>query len=104
MRAARGAVGRLPIFRCADLPAWVAGLREQGFRVLGATAHGDAGLYDVDLAPPLALVVGNEETGITPATRAACTARVAIPMAPGQDSLNVGVAAGVLLFELARRR
>jgi tRNA G18 (ribose-2'-O)-methylase SpoU len=50
------------------------------------------------------VIVGNEEVGITPATLAACTARVVIPMAPGQDSLNVGVAAGVVLFELVRRR
>jgi RNA methyltransferase, TrmH family len=103
VRAARGAVGRLPIFRCGDLPAWIGGLRAQGFRVLGATAHGDAGLYEADLAPPVAVIVGNEETGLAPATLAACTARLAIPMAPGQDSLNVGVAAGVVLFELARR-
>jgi TrmH family RNA methyltransferase len=103
VRAARGAVGRLPIFRCAGLPAWVRSLRERGFRVHGATAHGDASLYEADLAPPVALVVGNEETGITLETQAACTARLVIPMAPGQDSLNVGVAAGVVLFELARR-
>lgn len=104
VRAARGAVGRLPIFRCADLPGWVGARRAQGFRVLGATAHGDVGLYEADLAPPVAFVVGNEESGISPETLAACTARVVIPMAPGQDSLNVGVAAGVALFELARRR
>jgi TrmH family RNA methyltransferase len=103
VRAARGAVGRIPIFRCADLPAWIGSLRARGFRVVGATAHGDLGLFDADLAPPVALVVGNEETGITPDALAACTARVVIPMAPSQDSLNVGVAAGVALFELVRR-
>jgi RNA methyltransferase, TrmH family len=104
VRAARGAVGRLPIFRCADLPPWIGGLRTQGFRVLGATAHGDVELYEAVLAPPVAVIVGNEETGVTRETLAACTARVVIPMAPGQDSLNVGVAAGVALFELARQR
>jgi TrmH family RNA methyltransferase len=103
VRAARGAVGRLPILRCADLPAWARTQRERGFRVHGATAHGDVSLYEADLAPPVAVIVGNEETGITPETQAACTARLVIPMAPGQDSLNVGVAAGVALFELARR-
>jgi TrmH family RNA methyltransferase len=104
VRAARGAVGRLPIFRCADLPAWIGALRARGFQVLGATAHGDLGLFEANLEPPVALVVGNEETGIAPETLAACTARLVIPMAPGQDSLNVGVAAGVALFELARQR
>jgi TrmH family RNA methyltransferase len=104
VRAARGAVGRLPIFRCADLPAWIGALRTQGLRVLGATAHGDVDLFEADLAPPVALVVGNEETGVARETLAVCTARLVIPMAPGQDSLNVGVAAGVALFELARQR
>jgi len=103
VRAARGAVGRLPIFRAADLPAWIGTLRAGGFRVLAATAHGDVELYEANLAPPVAIVVGNEETGVTPETRAASTARVVIPMAPGQDSLNVGVAAGVALFELTRQ-
>jgi len=103
VRAARGAVGRIPIFRCRDLPAWIGAMRDRGFRVLGATAHGDLALFDADLAPPVALVVGNEESGIAPGTLAACTARVVIPMAPGQDSLNVGVAAGVALFELVRQ-
>jgi TrmH family RNA methyltransferase len=104
VRAARGAVGRLPIFRCADLPAWIGALRAEGFQVYGATAHGDLGLFEADLEPPVALVMGNEETGIAGETLAACTARLVIPMAPGQDSLNVGVAAGVALFELARQR
>jgi RNA methyltransferase, TrmH family len=103
VRAARGAVGRLPIFRCVDVPAWVRALRERGFRVHAATAHGDVGVYVADLAPPVAVIVGNEETGVTPGAQAACTARLVIPMAPGQDSLNVGVAAGVVLFEVARR-
>lgn len=104
VRAARGAVGRLPIFRCAALPAWIAQLRGRGFVVAGATAHGDVGLHGAQLPPPVAVVVGNEEVGLSPETLAACTARLVIPMAPGQDSLNVGVAAGVVLFELARRR
>jgi len=104
VRAARGAVGRIPILRCAALPAWIAAQRERGMRVVGATAHGDAELFEADLTPPIAIVVGNEEVGISREALAACTARVAIPTAPGQDSLNVGVAAGVLLFELARRR
>jgi RNA methyltransferase, TrmH family len=103
VRAARGAVGRIPIFRCADLPAWAAVMRDRRLQVLGATAHGDVPLHAAELAPPVAVVVGNEETGITPETLAACSARVVVPMAPGQDSLNVGVAAGVLLFEIDRR-
>jgi RNA methyltransferase, TrmH family len=104
VRAARGAVGRLPLFECRDLPGWLASLAQAGFTIIGATAHGDAGLYEQVMRPPLVIAVGNEETGLHPATLAACTSRVRIPMAPGQSSMNVGVAAGVLLFEFVRQR
>jgi RNA methyltransferase, TrmH family len=103
VRAARGAVGRIPLYSCADLPGWLGELSRSGFASLGATAHADADLYAQTLDLPLAFVVGNEETGLRPETLAACTSRVRIPMAPGQSSLNVGVAAGVLLFEFVRR-
>jgi TrmH family RNA methyltransferase len=104
VRAARGAVGRIPIFTCADLPAWLADLRGRGFQVVGATAHADVSLFDSRLRPPIAMVVGNEEHGLTQRVLDVCTNTVRIPMAPGQDSLNVGVAAGVLLYEVQRVR
>jgi len=103
VRAARGAVGRIPLYTCGDLPRWLRSLAERGFTVVGATAHADADLYAQVLRPPLVIVVGNEETGLRQETLAACTTRVRIPMAPGQSSLNVAVAAGVLLFELVRQ-
>lgn len=103
VRAARGAVGRIPIYSCADPPAWIEQLRTQGILVVGATGNVERELYDVDLPIPLAIVVGNETDGLTDATLAACSSLVRIPMAPGQDSLNVGVAAGVLLYDVVRR-
>jgi RNA methyltransferase, TrmH family len=104
VRAARGAVGRLPLYECGDLAGWLTHLAERGFAVVGAAARGDANLYDQVLRPPLVIVVGNEETGLSPLTLAACTSRVRIPMAAGQSSLNVAVASGVLLFEFVRQR
>ena len=103
VRAARGAVGRLPLYISTDLVGWLRGLAQRGFSILGGTAHGDANLYDQKLDAPMVVVVGNEESGLHPETLAACTVRVQIPMAPGQSSLNVGVAAGVLLYELVRQ-
>ena len=104
IRAARGAVGRLPLRRCADLPAWLQASRRAGARIVGGTPHGDGVVGEVDLRPPVILIVGNEDRGIAAQTLAICSQRVQIPMAPGQDSLNVGVAAGVLLYEAARQR
>lgn len=104
VRAARGAVGRIPIYACADLSAWIGQLRAHGIHVVGATGNVERTLYDADLPLPLAIIVGNETEGLTDATLAACSSLARIPMAPGQDSLNVGVAAGVILYEIVRRR
>ena len=60
-------------------------------------------LYEAEFPLPTAIVVGNENTGLSIETRERCTELVRIPMAPGQSSLNVGVAAGVLLYELTRQ-
>jgi RNA methyltransferase, TrmH family len=104
VRAARGAVGRLPLFTCADLPAWLRDLRRSGVHVVGSTAHAERSLFEAPLRLPLCAVVGNEERGLSPQALEACGDRLRIPMAPGQSSHNVAVAAGVLLYELRRRR
>jgi tRNA G18 (ribose-2'-O)-methylase SpoU len=56
------------------------------------------------MQPPIAVIVGNEQAGISKETLKTCNARVRIPMVPGQDSLNVGVAAGLLLYEVFRQQ
>ena len=104
VRAARGAMGRLPLYTCNDPPGFLHQLKAAGFALVGAAVQASADVYSLALRPPVALVVGNESEGIRPAILAACTDRIRIPMAPGQSSLNVGVAAGVLLYELVRTR
>ena len=103
IRASRGAVGRLPLFYTPDTVRAIEALHSAGWCVLGATASAKNLLYEVEFSPPTAIVVGNENTGLTVETRQRCTELVRIPMAPGQSSLNVGVAAGVLLYELMRQ-
>ena len=103
IRASRGAVGRLPLFYTPDTVKAIEVLRSAGWCVLGATASAQNQLYAVEFPLPMAIVVGNENTGLAVETRKHCTELVRIPMAPGQSSLNVGVAAGVLLYALARQ-
>ena len=103
IRASRGAVGRLPLFHTSNIGAAIEALRASGWCVLGATASAKNQLYTTELSLPTAIVVGNENTGLSPETRERCTELVRIPMASGQSSLNVGVAAGVLLYELTRQ-
>jgi TrmH family RNA methyltransferase len=103
VRAARGAVGRLPITNCRDLARYVSFLKSKGVCVVGAALDGEHDLYDAPITGAVAIIVGNENSGITADVLRECTIRVRIPMAAGQDSLNVGVAAGVILYEVRRR-
>ena len=103
IRASRGAVGRLPLYYATDIVRVVSELRASGWNVLGGTSSAEKGLYTQTLSLPTAIVVGNENTGLSTKARHCCTALVRIPMASGQSSLNVAVAAGVLLYELTRQ-
>ena len=103
IRASRGAVGRLPLYYATDIIAAVARLRALGWNVLGGTSSAEKELQTVNFSLPTAIVVGNENTGLSAEVRDCCTELVRIPMASGQSSLNVAVAAGVLLYELTRQ-
>ena len=104
VRAARGAVGRSSLAYCESPEVYFRQLIAAGFEILGATARANKNLYDFELAAPLALVVGNENEGIREEILELCTNLVKIPMAPGQSSLNVAVATGIILYELACHR
>ncbi len=103
VRASRGAVGRLPLFQTPSITEAISALRSSGWSVFGATASAKNELYTTEFSRPIAIVVGNENTGLSVETRESCTALVHIPMASGQSSLNVGVAAGVLLYAFVQR-
>jgi TrmH family RNA methyltransferase len=80
-------------------------LRAQGVRCVAAHPHTDRRtLYQADFSGDSCLVFGSEGNGISPAVLAACDEAVAIPMPPKIDSLNVGAAAAVFLYEASRQR
>ena len=101
LRAAMGAHFRLNIVEGADLAAWLAAFRGTGVALGGEAPRS---LYDCDLAGPVALAIGNEGAGLSPALAAAAGVRARIPMAPGIESLNAAAAGTVALFECARQR
>jgi TrmH family RNA methyltransferase len=104
-KVVRGGMGshfRLPIQR--DLSWKQAGRALEDRRVLLADAQQGTPYYEVDWTVPTALVVGGEAHGAGTAARALAAERVIIPMAGGVESLNVAVAAAILLFEAARQR
>jgi TrmH family RNA methyltransferase len=90
--------GGVPVERCLQFCA------EHRLRIVVAEQTGETEHWDADWRPPTALVVGGEGAGVPDELRAAAQLRVRIPMTAGLESLNVAVAAGVLLFEARRQR
>ena len=94
-RVAEGGLEDLSVWRVSSLPAWLRQLRGVGYDVIGAATRG-GGLGERGDAPP-ALVLGNEEHGLAPEVSSACTRLVTLQGRGTVESLNVSVAAGILL-------
>jgi TrmH family RNA methyltransferase len=101
LRAGQGAHFALAIRESVDLAAF---LRAHGGQSVAAVAHAGLSLYELDCAAPTAWLFGSEGAGVTPELAALCRARATIPLAPGSESLNVGAAAAICLFEMRRQR
>ena len=101
LRGSMGAAFRLPV-AAAEVAEFLAWARRREMEVVVAAADGGP-LERWRRGPaPIALVVGNEGAGVSPALAAAAARRVAIPLASTVESLNVAVAAGILLYEVTR--
>lgn len=106
-RALRGAMGsafRLPVWRGARFPEVVAWCAAQGIRTIGADAEGSKSHTEVDWRGACALIVGPESTGLSSGEIDLAGEVVRIPMQGSVESLNVAVAAGILLYEAMRQR
>jgi TrmH family RNA methyltransferase len=104
LRGSMGSAFRLPHRRRLTTADALARLETHGVSVVAADPRGALPYDEADLRHPVAILLGPEGAGLAPAARSRAAASVAIPMARGVDSLNVSVAAGVLLFEAARQR
>ena len=108
MKASAGAAARLPVARVGNLANAIRTLKERGVFVYCADLGG-AELEKTDLSGAVALVLGSEGRGPGALTRKLCDGAVTLAMAPGAkstgvDSYNVSVAAGILLYDVMRRR
>ena len=98
-RVAEGGLEHLTLYRAAPLAPALEAIRS-GFLVVGAVAEGGVEPAALPRDRPVALVLGNEERGLGPETLAACEARVTLGGAGRIESLNVSVAAGILIHAL----
>ncbi|MGE3926060.1 MAG: 23S rRNA (guanosine(2251)-2'-O)-methyltransferase RlmB, partial [Lautropia sp.] len=104
IHTASGAAEHVPYIQVTNLTRTIEDLQIAGLRVLGTADRADASLYQTDLAGPLAWVLGAEDKGLRRLVREQCDRLIAIPMLGQVESLNVSVAAGVVLYETVRQR
>lgn len=104
-RTSAGAMAHVPVARVTNIAQTIEQLKRQGVWVMGTVA-GDAHtpLYEASLQGPLAIVIGNEETGIGRLVRERCDVLIHVPMYGKINSLNASVATALVLYEAVRQR
>lgn len=102
-KTSTGAVEHLPIARVTNLAQAISKLKDHGFWVYGTDMKG-TDMRDWNVAGPIALIIGNEGKGISPNLKKAVDEAITIPMSGHVQSLNASVAAGVLMYEIYRKR
>jgi 23S rRNA (guanosine2251-2'-O)-methyltransferase len=104
-KTSAGAAARIPVARATNLNRALADLKKAGVFVVGLDAGGEVELPGLQFATdPVVLVAGSEGKGLSRLVRENCDVIASIPMFAGTESLNAGVATGVALYEVARRR
>jgi 23S rRNA (guanosine2251-2'-O)-methyltransferase len=104
-KASAGALARVPVAQASNLAAALVGYQEAGLFAVGLAADGTDTVSGLELADgPLVLVVGSEGRGLSRLVAQRCDVLARIPMRGVAESLNAGVAAGIALYEVAKRR
>lgn len=104
VKTSAGALHKLPVCRERNLTETLRYLKECGFRLIAATEKGDYDYSKADYKGPLCLIMGAEDRGVSYDNLALCDEWVRIPMRGTIESLNVSVAAGVLIYEAVKQR
>ena len=101
LRATMGSVFRVPVRRVSDLPAALEAMKAEGYAVV-ATELGGKDFYTHCPRKKAVLVIGSEGSGVSTAVRDIATHHLVLPMRGGAESLNAAVAAGIMIYEMAR--
>jgi 23S rRNA (guanosine2251-2'-O)-methyltransferase len=103
-RASAGALAHLPVAKVTNLVRTMEELKEAGYWLVGLDEQGEKNYTEVDYTSPVGIVLGGEGQGLHELTRKRCDFVVSLPTTGPVKSLNVSVAAGVVLFEALRQR
>ena len=103
-RASAGALEHIHLVRVTNLVNTLKELRQAGVWAMGLDREGQSAVYATDLAVPLCIVLGGEDTGVRPLVKKWCDTLISIPQIDKFNSLNASVAAAVVLYEAFRQR
>jgi RNA methyltransferase, TrmH family len=103
VKASMGALFTVPVVAAASAAEFLDWARARSLNVVATSGRASVSCWDADLRPPLALLLGSEGDGLPDELLAAADLSVAIPMTGTAESLNLAVAAGILLYEVRRR-
>lgn len=103
-KASAGAAAYVPVARVVNLAREVDVLKKEGFWIMGAEIEGEMPFYKADFSLPLVLVLGSEGKGLSRLVKERCDFLLNIPSSGAIPSLNVAVAAGIIIFEIFRQR
>ncbi len=103
-KVAAGAAETVPFAQVTNLARALRDMKEAGLWIAGTAGDGEQELFQADLAGPLAVVMGSEGKGLRRLTREICDFSLRLPMQGAVASLNVSVAAGIVLYEALRQR
>jgi 23S rRNA (guanosine2251-2'-O)-methyltransferase len=104
VKASAGTLEILPVATVTNVVTFLRRAKDAGFWIYGAAGEAPASYVDIDLTGRIVIVAGAEGRGLRPLVARTCDALVAIPMEPPVESLNVSVAAALLLYEARRQR
>lgn len=104
MKTSAGALNYIDVCRERNLVSAVKYLKDNGYQIVAVSEKANINYTEADYTTPLALVMGAEDVGISPEILELCDTRVSIPMFGRIGSLNVSVAAGVIMYEVVRQR
>ena len=102
-KVASGAAELLPVYRVTNLTRTLKWLKTQGVWISGAAGEAEKNMFDAELTGSVAIVMGAEGKGLRQLTLKQCDQLIKIPMKDAMESLNVSVAAGVILYEVVRQ-
>jgi 23S rRNA (guanosine2251-2'-O)-methyltransferase len=104
VKTSAGALNAIPVCREENLKETITFLKNSGLLIVAATEKAKHDYTAVEMSGPVALIMGSEEDGISPAYLEMCDIKIRIPLYGEIASLNVSVATGIILYEIVRQR